>query len=299
MSFILRYLARVLMNWPLQSLHKVIARVVVLLVASASFIGSTVAQPENTGTVRPRLVQSGTLWPNGQVPVCFNIAPTSAPYPEVAWFKSALEHAWAAVAKVDFQYAYCGGFVDKDNVRVDFTLNTSNCWSCIGGGCGIGVGRPNVCRIDYCPGCTPLVDYEEFFKALVVHEFGHVLGFAHEHQRDSPDTPSPPTCLAFAPEPQRADFPSGPDGDAAYQDAHNGWQGNWIDRVTGGVNLTDSYDADSIMNYCRGTTATDLGGLARQSGYQAADRLSVGDLYGVQQAYGIRMPYWLIVPAAE
>ena len=109
---------------------------------------------------------------------------------------------------------------------------------------------------------TNAVDYQEVFKAVVVHEFGHALGFAHEQQR----TDSTASCPLVKPDDESKTLPDG-------------------------ILLTSYYDADSIMNYCRGWDGTTP--LGYQTGYRGADRLSPGDLAGAQEVYARRFPYWL------
>ena len=250
-----------------------------------ALIGHGFANAENVQKKIEPLMQypNVNLWPGGQVPVCFNGRANSL---EAAWFKSALEHTWSAVANIDFQYADTCPFPNKTNYfQINWFADTN--WG-IGGTSGTGMGSPTVVVLGYCSAgdCNP-GEYEEAFKSVAAHEIGHGLGFAHEHQRD--DRKPPADCIR--PEPQRADYTT----DKDYQDAHGAWVANYA-LITDGIKLSESYDADSIMNYCRGLTATTTTPLVYQAEYQASDRLSVGDLHGAQKVYGIRMPYWLILP---
>ena len=94
----------------------------------------------------------------------------------------------------------------------------------------------------------------ERFRYEVIHEFGHALGFAHEQQR--PDN-----------------FVNG----IAMQCGKPKTDEDYINYAPayGGINLTPTYDVNSIMNYCNPAP-----------GY--LQDLSLGDIRGVRAAYGRR-----------
>ncbi|NOU32035.1 MAG: hypothetical protein HOO96_29375 [Polyangiaceae bacterium] len=94
------------------------------------------------------------------------------------------------------------------------------------------------------------VNYQRF-RYEVIHEMGHALGFNHEMQRSDNWT----------------------SGSAAQCPGDGTDSGNYAE-AKGGINLTPSYDPNSIMNYCN------------PAGF--AQDLSLGDIAGVRAAYGRR-----------
>jgi hypothetical protein len=176
-------------------------------------------------------------WPGGNVPVCFQ---ASGDHPEFhAAVHDAVSESWAKVANISFSgFGACAG--SGNAVAIGFVpgarANTN----------GLGYG-PRTIALDPNVAAT----WPDWFKAIVMHEFGHALGFLHEMERpDNWDGTVPSQCTVA---------PTDPD------------HGNY-DPWSGGLYLTAHYDSNSIMNYCGPGGPT----------------LSVGDILGVSSpsAYG-------------
>lgn len=179
-----------------------------------------------------------------------------------------LQNSWGAVANVSFQRV-AGRPADRPSVGVALTGSpyTTGGFSLIGPQPDNGVTDVLLYPCDESTGSA--VDCSrgwEGFRWSIIHEFGHVLGFNHEHQR--PDTPSGVASWCEA-------------ASAAERKAKP--QENGI--VTGGVTLTPSYDGHSVMGYCR-----DQNNDQREDGQLLDtvqhDLLSRGDIDGVRKLYG-------------
>jgi hypothetical protein len=183
------------------------------------------------------LWSSAQKWPNGNVPVCWQQATTqqSTFAADSAAVRDAALNSWPAVAAVNFTgWLPCvtddaPGFV---TIEIDTTSNLR--FSDAGG-------------IGYSPNGLHMV-LAEITRGTTAHEFGHVLGFAHEMAR--------PGFVDQAPDPN-----------PALQDE------DCNEANVSGNGLNTAVDNGSIMNgnYCRGV-----------------DDLSTWDIVGVQTAYGLR-----------
>jgi hypothetical protein len=203
--------------------------------ATPTDVGESV---ERAGTSEDPLYGLGSLaqaWPNGMVSVCFE---SGTGHPALQQkIPGILKASWGTAANLSFVgFGVCSG--TSNQVRVSF----STVQNFRGATDNLGYGQRTISLI--------FDDTSPFthFTYEVIHEFGHALGFAHEMKR--PDNWRNGTALQCPPVP----------GDESQYAL-----------ATGGINLTSTYDAASIMNYCPGGFRTTL---------------SAGDIAGARAAYG-------------
>ncbi|CAN5144715.1 hypothetical protein BH11MYX1_BH11MYX1_28960 [soil metagenome] len=182
------------------------------------------------------------------VPVCWDDPADNAFLQNLT--RTILEETWESYANITFTGPVAGGpweacsDVSGRKVHVAFSTMTD-----FRGRTSSGPGEDTTVTLI---SDRALDENYAHFRYEVIHEFGHALGFTHEMQR--PDN-----------------WPSGNQVQCVPSD--NTDIGNYA-AVYGGINLTETYDVNSIMNYCSPVGFT--------------QDLSLGDIRGVRTAYGRR-----------
>jgi len=140
--------------------------------------------------------RSANAWRDPVIPVCWETTPP-AQATERRWVQDAVERSWDANSRIDFTgWEQCPART-RDSTGIRARLRNK------GGAVTAGLGNVlsgvrNGVRLTYtfarwnrwCAATEAL--RESCLRANAVHEFGHALGFAHEHNRH--DTPR--TCTA-------------------------------------------------------------------------------------------------------
>jgi putative transposon-encoded protein len=224
-------------------------------------------------------------WPRGRVNVCFL---QSDPVPEFAAFSdartriiTALQNSWEKAADIKFSFDTACSTHPLAVVNLHAVSN----WGDIAGNSPVGMNDTGKTVINYCVpslggncssgdsggGVIKPVDRIELLSQVAMHEFGHVLGFRHEHQR----TDIPASVATWCKDAQAA----------ARMDVSNGAfiaQGTTNNGIS---NYQRPYDKDSVMNYCR-----DQNNDQKPDGYRpwdtVNDQLSAGDQAGAVALYG-------------
>lgn len=227
---------------------------------------------------------------NWEVNVCFvgkSVLPPQMPFTYIGddptvrrIVRFAIDGTWGAVSGLQFTgYGECSNPAPPNSVPILIVR-------CTGAGCAGGLGRPGVGRRISGEGWFPDdiaqiqlgVPDNNMLANTVVHEMGHVLGLAHEHQRigavrcqEHTHTSTP--CATSNDCPQELQkqgcdvyvYSGQPDRPglciAAYDITEPGLKG-----------LTP-YDPQSIMNYCRTDTS---------------EKLTSWDVFGIQWLYWTR-----------
>jgi hypothetical protein len=136
---------------------------------------------------------------------------------------------WETIANIRFSFT---NNINNAQVRVEFGTDKKN-WSIIGR--NVLMVPFNISTMHY--GSFADNTSEWFFKSVILHEFGHALGFIHEHQ-------SPANGIQWDKEKVYAYF-SGPPANWSRAEIDF----NVINKYASGSTNFSSYDSRSIMHY--------------------------------------------------
>jgi hypothetical protein len=229
-------------------------------------------EAETTGSKNAALLGYGALWPNGVVPVCWETGLSTSgdgqavnPHTRPDWstlsavVRDTLRSTWGRVANIEFVwFGDCPSNSPEGNAGyLAINMGGGNNASC--GSTALGYqGSDTWTRMRLDTGCVyGNPDVWSEFRAQVMHETGHALGFQHEFDRA--DNPHNTGCTV---------------GD-----------GNFVGNT--GPTYGTAFDIHSIMNYSYDQGAPDCK-LPRPY------RLSEWDIIGAQNAYGRRLPGTLV-----
>lgn len=160
-------------------MNRIMVFAVLVVYGFSGYVVNSHAETVGT-TQQPLSIQRNSIWPSPSIPVCWENPGNDAQ--QRGWVQQAVQRTWETASAIRFTgWAQCAS--NSGGIRIQIiddhphTVGLGNHLDGVQNGMHLNFTFNNF-STNF---CQPQIQF--CIEAIAVHEFGHALGFAHEHNR--------------------------------------------------------------------------------------------------------------------